>query len=67
WGNPWVLTGLIGGVIVLAVFVFIETKVDSPLFELSLFKNRSFAFGNVANLMASIGRGGLQFILIIWL
>ncbi|MGC4961234.1 MFS transporter [Gordonia sp. DT101] len=67
WGNPWVLTGLIGGVIVLAVFVFIETKVDSPLFELSLFKNRSFAFGNIANLMASIGRGGLQFILIIWL
>ncbi|AZG47548.1 MFS transporter [Gordonia insulae] len=67
WGNPWVLTGLIGGVIVLIAFVFIETKVDSPLFELSLFKNRSFAFGNLANLMASIGRGGLQFILIIWL
>lgn len=67
WGNPWVLAALIGGVIVLAVFVYIETKVDSPLFELSLFKDRSFAFGNIANLLASIGRGGLQFILIIWL
>ncbi|WHU50143.1 MFS transporter [Gordonia sp. L191] len=67
WTNPWVLTGLIGGVIVLAAFVFIETKVDSPLFELSLFKNRSFTFGNLANLAGSIGRGGLQFILIIWL
>ncbi|MFW0792363.1 MFS transporter [Gordonia sp. CPCC 205515] len=67
WTNPWVLTGLIGGVIMLAIFVFIETKVESPLFELSLFRNRSFAFGNAANLMASIGRGGLQFILIIWL
>ncbi|MDL9946316.1 MFS transporter [Gordonia sp. ABSL11-1] len=67
WSNPWVLTGLIGGVIVLAAFVIIETKVASPLFELSLFKNRSFTFGNIANLMASIGRGGLQFILIIWL
>ncbi|MEV3961381.1 MFS transporter [Nocardia sp. NPDC050193] len=67
WANPWVLTAIIGGVVVLGVFVYIETKVESPLFELSLFRNRSFAFGNAANLMASIGRGGLQFILIIWL
>lgn len=67
WANPWVLTAIIGGVVVLGVFVYIETRVESPLFELSLFRNRSFAFGNAANLMASIGRGGLQFILIIWL
>ncbi|WP_328394208.1 MFS transporter [Nocardia sp. NBC_00416] len=67
WTNPWVLTAIIGGLIVLGVFAYIETKVESPLFELSLFKNRSFAFGNAANLMGSIGRGGLQFILIIWL
>ncbi|MFI2230334.1 MFS transporter [Nocardia testacea] len=67
WANPWVLTAIIGGCVVLGVFVYIETKVESPLFELSLFRNRSFAFGNAANLMASIGRGGLQFILIIWL
>lgn len=67
WTNPWVLSALIGGAVVLIGFVIIETKVASPLFELSLFKNRSFAYGNIANLMASIGRGGLQFILIIWL
>ncbi|MCX0274845.1 MFS transporter [Nocardia zapadnayensis] len=67
WANPWVLTAIIGGAVVLGVFVYIETRVESPLFELSLFRNRSFAFGNAANLMASIGRGGLQFILIIWL
>ncbi|MFT4042928.1 MAG: MFS transporter [Gordonia sp. (in: high G+C Gram-positive bacteria)] len=67
WGNPWVLAGLIGGALVLVLFVVIETRIDSPLFELSLFRNRSYAFGNLANLMGSIGRGGLQFILIIWL
>lgn len=67
WGSPLVLWCLIGGCAVLAVFVFIETRVDSPLFDLRLFANQSFLFGNVANLMASIGRGGLQFILIIWL
>ncbi|MCF8608501.1 MFS transporter, partial [Gordonia sp. HY442] len=67
WGNPLVLAGLIGGFVVLAIFVWIETRVESPLFELSLFRNRSFTAGNAANLMGSIGRGGLQFILIIWL
>ncbi len=67
WTNPWVLGALIGGVIVLVIFGVIETRVTNPLFNLSLFKIRSFAFGNLANLTASLGRGGLQFILIIWL
>jgi MFS family permease len=67
WTNPWVLGAIIGGVIILVIFGIIETKVPNPLFNLSLFKIRSFAFGNLANLTASLGRGGLQFILIIWL
>ncbi|AZG48540.1 MFS transporter [Gordonia insulae] len=67
WTSPMVLSCLIGGCIILIAFVFIETRVPSPLFNLELFTNRSFTFGNIANLMASIGRGGLQFILIIWL
>jgi EmrB/QacA subfamily drug resistance transporter len=67
WSNPWVLGALIGGAVVLIAFMIIETRVANPLFNLSLFKIRSFTFGNIANLMASLGRGGLQFILIIWL
>ncbi|WP_410614075.1 MFS transporter [Amycolatopsis sp. lyj-109] len=67
WGSPFVLSCLIGGAAVLVAFVVIETKVDNPLFRLSLFRIRSFTWGNVANLTASLGRGGLQFILIIWL
>ena len=67
WGSPFVLTCLLGGLAVLVAFVVIETKVDNPLFRLSLFRIRSFTWGNVANLAASLGRGGLQFILIIWL
>jgi MFS family permease len=67
WTNPWVLAGLIGGAVVLAVFVVIELKVAEPLFRLALFRNRGFAFGNIANLLTALGRGGLQFILIIWL
>ncbi|WAC56337.1 MFS transporter [Gordonia sp. SL306] len=67
WSSPMVLSCLIGGTLMLVAFVFIETQVPSPLFNLHLFANRSFTFGNIANLMSSIGRGGLQFILIIWL
>ena len=49
------------------LFGVIETRIANPLFNLSLFKIRVYSLGNIANLMASLGRGGLQFILIIWL
>jgi MFS family permease len=67
WTDPLVLTGLIGGVAVLGLFAWIETKVAAPMFRIPLFRIRSFAAGNVASLMAALGRGGLMFILIIWL
>jgi MFS family permease len=67
WTNPWVLAGVIGGVVILAVFCVLETKVAEPMFHIQLFRTRMFALSSLAGLMASIGRGGLQFILIIWL
>jgi predicted MFS family arabinose efflux permease len=67
WLNPWVLAGLIGGVALLVAFVVIELNTTEPMFNLSLFRNRAFALGNLAGLLASTGRGGLQFMLIIWL
>jgi MFS family permease len=67
WTSPFVLTTLIGGVAVLAVFCLIETRVEEPMFHLELFRIRAFAAGNLASLLAAMGRGGLQFILIIWL
>jgi MFS family permease len=67
WTNPWVLTAMIGGVALLALFVWVETKVAAPLFRISLFKIRPFAAGNIANLAMALGRGGMQLMLIIWL
>ncbi len=67
WTNPWVLGALIGGVLGLAIFVWVETKVDQPMFRIPLFRIRAFAAGNAAGLFASLARGGLMFILIIWL
>src|SRR6202043_38745 len=67
WTGPWVLTARFGGLAALVIFGFVETKVAEPLFRLSLFRIRAFAAGNVANLMLAMGRGGMQFMLIIWL
>ncbi|MGC4113040.1 MAG: MFS transporter [Nocardioides sp.] len=67
WTNPWVLASMIGGLALLAVFCVIETRIDHPMFHLELFKVRAFSFGNLASLLAGLGRGGLMFILIIWL
>ncbi|MFL6098954.1 MAG: MFS transporter [Actinomycetales bacterium] len=67
WTNPWVLAGLIGGSVLLVVFGVVETKVSDPMFHMNLFRIRPFWAGNLAGLLASIGRGGMQFMLIIWL
>ncbi|HEV2427149.1 MAG TPA: MFS transporter [Acidimicrobiales bacterium] len=67
WTSPFVLSCLVGGVAVLVAFVAIELRVDEPMFQLHLFRSRGFSMGNVAVLLLSLARGGLQFMLIIWL
>ena len=67
WANPVVIAELGGGVAVLVAFCVIETLVAQPMFHLPLFKIKAFAAGNIASLLASLGRGGLMFILIVWL
>jgi MFS family permease len=67
WTSPLVIGLIAGGLVVLAIFCVIETKVAEPMFQLALFKIRPFTAGNVASLLSGLGRGGLMFILIIWL
>ena len=67
WSNPGVVATLLGGVAVLAVFCVVETRVTEPMFQIQLFRIRAFTAGNLASLLAALGRGGLMFILIIWL
>jgi MFS family permease len=67
WTSPLVLTGLFGGLALLIVFGVIELRVSAPMFDLRLMKIRAFGAGISATLLASIARGGLQFMLIIWL
>jgi MFS family permease len=67
WTSPLVLSLIGGGLAVLAIFCVIEIRVAEPMFRLALFRIRPFTAGNMASLLASLGRGGLMFILIIWL
>jgi Arabinose efflux permease len=67
WGNPAVLGMLALGVLLLAFFVWIEFHVKDPMFRLKLFKIRMFTAGNISNFLGSLARGGLQFMLVIWL
>jgi MFS family permease len=67
WTKPFVLICLFGGLAVLIGFVLVETRVKDPMFRLHLFKNRAFTMGNLTALCAALSRGGLMFMLIIWL
>ena len=67
WGSPMVLAGLIGGIVLLIAFAIVEGKVPEPMFRMRLFRIRPFAAGNLAALLGAIARGGLQFMLVIWL
>ena len=67
WGSPAVLGSICVGLLLLVVFCIIELKVESPMVDMRLFKSATFGMGNLAGLLSSVGRGGLQFMLIIWL
>jgi MFS family permease len=67
WTNPRVLAGLIGGTLLLVVFVLIERRVKSPMVNLALFRIRAFSAGNLASFTMALARGGLQFMIVIWL
>lgn len=67
WGSPFVIAGTLLGLVLLVAFVFIEMRVKMPMFHLELFRIRAFTCGNLSLFLSSVARGGLQFMLIIWL
>jgi MFS family permease len=67
WGSPRVLALLGAGLTSLVTFVIIEQRSHDPMFRLPLFRIRAFTFGTLSTFLSSIARGGLMFILIIWL
>jgi MFS family permease len=67
WSSPLVVGCMGGGLVVLAAFVALELRAEDPMFKLELFRIRAFTMGSLAALLCALARGGLQFMLIIWL
>jgi MFS family permease len=67
WGSPRVIALLAAGVASLAAFAVIERRVANPMFRLPLFRIRAFSFGTLSTFLSAVARGGLMFMLIIWL
>ena len=67
WGSPRVIALLCAGVASLIAFVVIEGRVANPMFRLPLFRIRAFTFGTLSTFLSAVARGGLMFMLIIWL
>ena len=68
WGNPMVFGGLMLGVALLALFCFIETQGQGP--DVPAVRCSASARSRPATsprLLGAIARGGLQFMLVIWL
>ncbi len=67
WGSPAVIALLAGSVTSLVAFVVVESRAAEPMFRLALFRIRAFTFGTLSTFLSAISRGGLMFMLIIWL
>jgi MFS family permease len=67
WGSPRVIALLACGIASLAAFLAIERRVSNPMFRLPLFRIRAFSFGTLSTFLSAVARGGLMFMLIIWL
>jgi len=67
WSSPKVISFLSIGIVFLIAFTIIESRIEHPMFNLHLFKIRAFSMGSFAGLLVATARGGMQFMLIIWL
>jgi MFS family permease len=67
WTSPIVIGCTVAGVASLIAFGFVERRVAHPMFRLRLFRIRAFTFGTLSTFLSALGRGGLMFMLIIWL
>src|SRR4051794_34983381 len=67
WTSMRVIVLVSGAIVSLIAFGFIERRVENPMFRLPLFRIRAFTFGTLSTFLSAVARGGLMFMLIIWL
>jgi len=52
WSNPWTWICIVAGLLIIAVFVLVETRTESPLIKVKIFRVRAFAMENLVLLIA---------------
>jgi EmrB/QacA subfamily drug resistance transporter len=57
--SPLILTGLVVGILFLALFLFIETRVPDPIIPLHIFRNRTLSATTAVMFMNSIAMFGV--------
>lgn len=67
WTTPWVIGGIVLFLIVTPIFLWVEVRQREPLLDLSLFRDRMFAMGNLTSLLNGIARNGVLFLLVFYL
>lgn len=67
WGDPRIYAPLILGVAVFGAFLAYERRAPAPMLRLDLFRNRNFAFGNVATIAIYAGLSVSTFLLVLFL
>ncbi len=63
FATPLVLICIIGGLIALGLFIFVESRSPNPMMPLTLFRSRTFSGTNLLTLLLYAGLGGALFFL----
>ncbi|WP_207944768.1 MFS transporter [Actinomadura rubrisoli] len=67
WGDSQVLAALLGGLVLLAAFWLVESRVAAPLVPVPILRRRSIAWGNAAGLLAFATETSLVFLLTLYM
>ncbi len=63
WLDPGVVIPVLGGIAVIALFLYLEARSDHSSFDVSLFRNRGYAVSLVAVSLAFFALSGITFTL----
>ncbi|GCE12170.1 MDR family MFS transporter [Tengunoibacter tsumagoiensis] len=61
WSNPMILGSLIGGLLLLAIFIFVELRIATPMLNLRLMRNGLFRNSNLITVLTSAGFMGVLY------
>ncbi|GAA2083405.1 hypothetical protein GCM10009780_22040 [Actinomadura alba] len=63
WGDPIIIALGVAGVVLLALFVLVETRVSEPVIPLRLFRNRTFSSSSAVSFFVGFAMfGGVSFL-----